>query len=104
MGFTEGTFAPTSFAAVNDASHPKRLGINQGLQQCGFALFGLAFAPIIATQLLRFMNWRWIFVLVAIPGLILATLMYFVIRDPQKIAAKARQAQNRFRKAVGCRY
>ncbi len=92
MGFTEGTFAPTSFAAVNDASHPKRLGINQGLQQCGFALFGLAFAPIIATQLLRFMNWRWIFVLVAIPGLILATLMYFVIRDPDKIPAKAREA------------
>jgi predicted MFS family arabinose efflux permease len=92
MGFTEGTFAPTSFAAVNDASHPKRLGINQGLQQCGFALFGLAFAPIIATQLLRFMNWRWIFVLVAVPGLILATLMYFIIRDPDKIPAKAREA------------
>src|SRR5438874_6462896 len=72
MGFTEGSFCPTSFAATNDASHPKRLGINQGLQQCGFALFGLGFAPIIATQLLKVVpSWRWVFVAVAIPGLIL---------------------------------
>ena len=92
MGFTEGTFAPTSFAAVDDASHPKRLGMNQGIQQSGFALFGLAFAPIIATQLLRFMSWRGIFVLVAVPGLILATLMYFVIRDPKKGVVPARAA------------
>jgi predicted MFS family arabinose efflux permease len=86
MGLTEGSFCPTSFAATNDASHPKRLGINQGLQQCGFALFGLAFAPIIATQLLKFLDWRWIFLIVAIPGLILGALMYFVIREPRKSA------------------
>lgn len=89
MGFTEGSFAPTSFAATNDASHPSRLGINQGLQQCGFALFGLAFAPIIATQLLQYMSWRWVFVMVAIPGLILGTLMFFVIREPLNRAAAA---------------
>jgi predicted MFS family arabinose efflux permease len=87
MGFTEGSFAPTSFAATNDASHPKRLGINQGLQQCGFALFGLAIAPILATQLLQVMSWRAVFLVVAIPGLILGILMFFVIREPKKGAA-----------------
>jgi predicted MFS family arabinose efflux permease len=87
MGFTEGSFAPTSFAATNDASHPKRLGINQGIQQCGFALFGLAIAPILATQLLQFMSWRWVFVMVAVPGVILGTLMFFIIREPKKGAA-----------------
>ncbi len=86
MGFTEGSFCPTSFAATNDASHPKRLGINQGLQQCGFALFGLAIGPIIATQLLKVMSWHWVFVMVAVPGLILGILMYFVIREPAKHA------------------
>ena len=89
MGFTEGSFCPTSFAATNDASHPKRLGINQGVQQCGFALFGLGLAPIIATQLLKFTTWRWVFVTVAIPGLILGILMYMVIREPAKRAASA---------------
>ena len=33
MGLTEGSFCPTSFAATNDASHPSRRGINQGLHQ-----------------------------------------------------------------------
>jgi MFS family permease len=84
MGIAEGSFCPTSFAATADASHAKRRGFNQGLQQSGFALFGLALAPIIATQLLGVMSWRWIFALVAIPGLIIGLLMFVVIRDPEQ--------------------
>jgi predicted MFS family arabinose efflux permease len=85
MGLTEGSFCPTSFAATNDASAPHRRGFNLGLQQCGFALFGLGFAPIIATQLLKVVpSWRWVFVAVAIPGLILGILMFFIIREPRK--------------------
>ena len=87
MGVTEGSFCPTSFAATADASHPSRRGFNLGIQQCGFALFGLAIAPIVATQLLAVMDWRWIFVLVAVPGLILGILMFFIIKDPSKGAA-----------------
>jgi len=97
MGLTEGSFCPTSFAATNDASAPQRRGINQGLQQCGFALFGLGFAPIIATQLLRFVTWRWVFVTLAIPGLILGALMFFIIRDPQKKMVLAHEPQPRGR-------
>ena len=83
MGVTEGSFCPTSFAATNEASNPKRLGFNQGIQQCGFALFGLGFGPIIATQLLAVVpTWRWVFFVVAIPGFILGALMYKTIRDP----------------------
>lgn len=96
MGVAEGSFCPTSFAATADASHPKRRGFNLGLQQSGFALFGLALAPIIATQLLSFMTWRWVFALVSIPGLILGLLMFRVIREPQsapKPAAAAAPAQ-----------
>lgn len=83
MGVAEGSFCPTSFAATADASHPKRRGFNLGLQQSGFALFGLALSPIIATQLLNVMSWRWVFALVSIPGLILGLLMFRVIREPQ---------------------
>ncbi|RZF24708.1 MFS transporter [Paraburkholderia sp. UYCP14C] len=83
MGVAEGSFCPTSFAATADASHPKRRGFNLGLQQSGFALFGLALSPIIATQLLSVVSWRWVFALVSVPGLILGVLMYFVIREPR---------------------
>ena len=83
MGATEGTYCPTSFTATAAASKPSRRGFNQGLQQSGFALLGLALAPLIATQLLTVVpSWRWVFWLVAIPGFIVALLLFVVLRDP----------------------
>ena len=93
MGVTEGSFCPTSFAATNEASLPKRRGFNQGVQQCGFALFGLGFGPIIATQLLTVVpTWRWVFFIVAIPGFILGALMFYIIRDPVRTEAHHQSA------------
>ncbi|MFX7659670.1 MFS transporter [Acinetobacter baumannii] len=84
MGVAEGAFCPTSFASTAVAAKPSRLGTLQGLQQSGYALFGLGLGPIIATQLLLFVpSWREVFWVVAIPGFILAILMYFVIREPK---------------------
>jgi predicted MFS family arabinose efflux permease len=83
MGALEGAFLPTSVAATADASAPKRRGLNQGLQLSAFGLFGLGFGPVIATQLLRYVpTWRWVFTIVAIPGLIIAALLWAVIREP----------------------
>ena len=83
MGISEGAFCPTSFACVAEASKPMRRGFNQGLQQSAFALFGLGFGPIIATQLLGAgISWRGVFLLVAVPGLILAGLLWMTIREP----------------------
>lgn len=84
MGATEGAFAPTMVVAVGVASKPNRRGFNQGFQQCGFALFGLALAPIIATQLLNVVpSWREVFWVVAIPGFIVGILLYFVLKEPK---------------------
>ncbi|WP_445115336.1 MFS transporter [Acinetobacter sp. WZC-1] len=84
MGVSEGAFCPTSFAATAVAAKPSRRGSLQGLQQSGFALFGLGLGPIIATQLLLVVpSWREVFWVVAIPGLILAVFMYFIIKEPQ---------------------
>src|SRR6266849_364846 len=99
MGLTEGSYCPTSFAATNEASAPKRRGFNQGIQQCTFALFGLGFGPIIATQLMAVVpSWRWVFFIVAIPGFILGTLMYFVLRDAvtTKLESKRTESAGRW--------
>jgi predicted MFS family arabinose efflux permease len=86
MGVTEGSFCPASVAATADASPPSRRGLNQGLQLSTFALFGLGFGPILATQLLLIVpSWRWVFVLVALPGLVIAYLLYLVIREPEHV-------------------
>ncbi|HTJ19458.1 MAG TPA: MFS transporter [Steroidobacteraceae bacterium] len=93
MGVTEGSFCPTSFAATAEASKPSRRGFNLGVQQSAFPLFGLALGPIIATQLLRFFEWRWVFIVVAIPGLIIGFLIWRVIREPATVGAHAHVAR-----------
>jgi MFS family permease len=81
MGVAEGAVAATGVATSVEASHPKRRGMNNGIFQCGFALFGLALAPVLATQLLQYMRWQYVFMVVALPGLIVAGFMWSIIHD-----------------------
>ncbi len=83
MGLMEGSYCPTSFTATAAAAHPSRRGFLQGLQQSGFALLGFGLGPIIATQLLKFVSWRQVFWVVAIPGFIVGGLLFFVLREPK---------------------
>lgn len=90
MGAMEGTYCPTSFTAVAAASKPARRGFNQGLQQSGFALLGLALGPIIAIQLLNVVpSWRWVFWIVAIPGFVVGLLLFLTLREPKDTQAGA---------------
>jgi predicted MFS family arabinose efflux permease len=95
MGAAEGPVAATGVAVAVEASHPKRRGMNNGLFQCAFALLGLAVAPIGATQLLEVTSWRNVFLIVGIPGLVVAVLMWFTIREPLTIAAGNAQPARR---------
>ncbi len=87
MGVAEGAVAPTGVAVVVEASHPKRRGMNNGFFQCAIALFGLGIAPIMATQLLEVTTWRKVFLIAGVPGLIVAVLLWFIVREPHQIAA-----------------
>ena len=90
MGATEGAFLSTSVALTGEASHPKRRGLNQGIQLSGFSLFGMALGPIIATQLLGVVpSWRWVFFIVSVPGFVLAAFLYRVIREPPHLQRSA---------------
>lgn len=94
MGATEGAFLSTSVALTAEASHPKRRGLNLGIQLSGFSLFGLALGPIIATQLLAVVpSWRWVFFIVSVPGFALAMLIHRVIREPPHLKRSAEGAR-----------
>jgi MFS family permease len=82
MGLAEGAFTPASIIATMDASPPKRHGLNVGIQQTMPALLGLGLAPLAVTQLLKVVNWPWIFLMVALPGLIVAYLLHRVLLQP----------------------
>lgn len=81
MGFADGAYTPPSIAATIDASPPERHGLNVGIQQMMLPLFGLGLAPILVTQLLQIVDWRFIFALVTLPGLLTAWLVYKWLSD-----------------------
>jgi MFS family permease len=83
MGLAEGAYTPASIVATLDASKPSRHGRNIGIQQMALPLFGLGLAPILVTQLLKFMPWHSIFAIVSIPGLLVAALLWKVLRNTQ---------------------
>lgn len=84
MGATEGAFTPVSIAATIEASKATRRGFNLGLQQQLYAVLGLGFGPIIATQLMLIVpSWRLVFLIVALPGLVLAVFLARTLRDTQ---------------------
>lgn len=85
IGFSEGAYPPASIVATLEASKPSRHGLNMGIQQTAMPLFGLTIAPILATQLLKVVNWHWIFMLVLPPGLLVAYLMHKVLREPKAV-------------------
>ncbi|MDM0114749.1 MFS transporter [Variovorax sp. J22R133] len=88
IGFAEGAYTPSSIVATLDASKPSRQGMNIGIQQAALPLFGLGIAPILVTQLLKVVEWHWIFAMVSIPGLLIAYLLWRTLRDtPAAVAA-----------------
>lgn len=81
MGIFEGAYTPAAIVATLEASAPKRHGRNLGIQQAALPLFGLAIAPILITQLLQVVDWRTIFFFMAAPGLLIAFLLFQILRD-----------------------
>lgn len=100
MGISEGAFTPTAIAATAESSHPSRRGLNIGIQQAFFPILGLGLAPILATQLLLVLpSWRWVFVVVSLPGFLLAWFMYRHLRETRVASAAIEtegQAQGRW--------
>jgi len=76
MGFADGAYTPGSIAATIEAAEPRHHGLAIGLQQMMLPAVGLGLAPLIITQLLHLVAWRWVFVLFALPGLVLAWLVW----------------------------
>ena len=94
MGVFEGPVASTGVAVTVEASHPKRRGMNNGFFQCSISFFGLAVAPILATQLLEHTSWRNVFYIVGIPGLLVAVALWMIVREPSAApTAKSHAAQ-----------
>jgi predicted MFS family arabinose efflux permease len=72
MGFADGAYTPVSIAGTLAASPAGQRGLNIGIQQMMLPLFGLGLAPLFVAGVLRFIEWRLVFLIFVIPGLLLA--------------------------------
>lgn len=88
MGIADGAFTPASIAATIQLSPPERHGRNVGFQQTMLVLFGLGLSPLLVGALLRHgVDWRYIFSVFVIPGLIVAWRTWRII--PAKASASS---------------
>lgn len=94
MGFAEGPVLPLSQSIMVSASTEKRRGFNMGfMQSFGSNLLGTMLAPIILVALATSYGWRNAFFIAGVPGLILAVIGFFVIREAQTTAGQEQKSK-----------
>jgi predicted MFS family arabinose efflux permease len=90
MGFADGAYTPGSIAATIEAAEPRHHGLAIGIQQMMLPAFGLGLAPLVITELLHVVEWRWVFVVFALPGFALAWLVWRRLpRQPAIVTASS---------------
>lgn len=82
MGVAEGPVLPISQSLLAAASSPKRRGLNMGLVNASApGLIGAVIAPPVLIWIATDYGWRSAFYATIIPGLIIAALMMFFVRN-----------------------
>lgn len=81
VGVGEGCSGPSSQSLVADYFTRGELAKAMGFLTIG-ATMGTAGGLIIGGQLAELFNWRWAFILMGLPGLLLGGVIYLTVREP----------------------
>lgn len=82
MGAAEGAVLPLSQPLMLHSSTPRRRGLNMGLVQGSSAgLLGGVLGPIVTVWLAESFGWRAAFYATVVPGLVMAALVLWLVRD-----------------------
>ncbi len=83
MGAAEGGVMPVSHAMIVAEVNDRHRGLAMGVaQNLGSNLLGSAAAPLVLIPVAIAFGWRHAFYLAAVPGLIGALLVWFLVREP----------------------
>ncbi len=89
MGLAEGGVMPITQALVASEVAPEHRGLAMGVAQCfGSNLLGNFLGPIAAINVALAFGWRRAFYLAAVPGLLAAILLHWLVREPSAPAAE----------------
>ena len=103
VGVGEATLGPAAYSMLADSFPPKKLGLAMGIFNMGTAI-GAGLALIIGGSIISFVTennvgrislfgieflsgWQWVFILVGLPGLLIAALT-MLIKEPRRIIAQ----------------
>jgi MFS family permease len=93
MGLAEGGVLPIAQSLVALESSEKRLGINMGItQNFGGNLVGTFAAPLVLVAVAEIWGWRSAFYFAALPGFIMAVLIWRFVREPRAAAPGGERA------------
>jgi MFS family permease len=81
VGVGEGCSGPSSQSLVADFFARHELAKAMGFLTIG-ASMGTAGGLIIGGQLAEMFDWRWAFVLMGLPGVVIGAVIYFTVREP----------------------
>ncbi|MEO0462483.1 MAG: MFS transporter [Pseudomonadota bacterium] len=83
VGVGEGCSGPASQSLVADYFRREDLAKAMGFLTIG-ASMGTAGGLLIGGQLNELFGWRWAFVLMGLPGMLIGALVYFTMREPRR--------------------
>lgn len=89
LGLPEGAYLPCAISTIAEEASPEKRGILLGFHISAFSFWGLMVAPIFAAVVGSALGWRWVCFLTIIPGVILASLVARMIREPRSTIARA---------------
>ena len=81
-GGAAGAALTPTVAIVSEEASRERRGLNLGVTQNSISLIGLALTPVVITRLGSALGWRWAFALGALPGLVMAAILWRCMREP----------------------
>jgi len=83
VGVGEGCSGPASQSLLADYFRREELAKAMGILTLG-ATMGTAAGLIVGGQLNDLLGWRWAFLLMGLPGVIIGALVFFALREPRR--------------------
>jgi MFS family permease len=92
--FEGGPFGP-AIGTLSEEAPPQRRAMNAGLVTGAFMLIGVCIGSQAAAMLLeKFGDWRKVFYVVSIPGIIVGVLIFFVMKEAPSVAEAIRRRKS----------
>ncbi|MEM8724788.1 MAG: MFS transporter [Pseudomonadota bacterium] len=83
VGVGEGCSGPASQSLVADYFRREELAKAMGILTLG-ATMGTAGGLLVGGQLNEMFGWRWAFILMGLPGMLIGAVVYFTMREPRR--------------------